>query len=104
MGSNNPSWSGNTPTYRALHKWVHRYIEKSDICPCCEENMATDCANYTGIYDRNLDNYVYICKSCHGKLDFILGDRKKIFGRKKSEETKNKISIARKKWWNGRGD
>ena len=62
-------------TYRAIHKWVRNRIEKPDICPCCEENAPTDCANYTGIYDRNLDNYVYICRPCHQKLDFATGDR-----------------------------
>jgi len=68
-------WKGDDVGYGKLHGWVRSRLPKPDICPCCEEKPPYDLANYTQIYNRDLDNWVYLCRSCHMKLDYKLGVR-----------------------------
>jgi len=61
--------------YDAIHKWVRRHKEKVGICSQCGVGYAgspfhTEWANISGIYRRELDDYIELCKSCHFKLDY----------------------------------
>ena len=75
MLENNPHPLKENVKYIGLHEWIRKRLQKPDICPCCEEKPVYDIACYTGIYDRDLDNYVYLCRSCHMKLDYATGER-----------------------------
>ena len=61
--------------YGTIHDWIRSRLQKPDICPCCEEKPVKDISCYTGIYNRDIDNYVYLCRSCHTLLDFATGQR-----------------------------
>jgi hypothetical protein len=67
-GKKNPNWQGDNIKYNGLHRWVERRIEKPDICPRCKKRPAIDLTN-KGVYDRNLDNWEYLCRHCHMKED-----------------------------------
>lgn len=66
---NNKNWKGSSVKYGALHTWVKRRIVKPDVCPKCKEKKSIlDLAN-KGIYDRNLNNWEYLCRKCHMETD-----------------------------------
>lgn len=71
-GSNNPQWAGDKVGYISLHAWVRRRLIKPELCPTCNLRPAYDLAN-KGVYDRNLDNWEYLCRKCHmikdGRMD-----------------------------------
>lgn len=65
---NNPMWKGDEVGYDHLHKWVGARIPKPLICPRCNERPTLDLAN-KGVYDRNLDNWEWLCRKCHMDSD-----------------------------------
>ena len=64
----NPNWKGNSVGYRGLHIWVRTRMPKPLICPKCNINPALDLSN-KGIYDRNLENWEWLCRKCHMDSD-----------------------------------
>ena len=68
MGEGNPAWKGDNVKYGALHEWVNKRKEKPELCEFCNKNKAYDLAN-RGVYDRNLDNWWYLCRRCHMLMD-----------------------------------
>lgn len=57
------------PGYSALHTWVRRRLEKPKVCQSCNVREPFDLANITGIYERELSNWNWLCRSCHSTLD-----------------------------------
>lgn len=68
-GMQNSQWVGDAITYKALHAWVRRRLPMPPRCNFCDENEPHDLANRTGIYNRDLFNWWYLCRSCHMDLD-----------------------------------
>jgi hypothetical protein len=64
-------WKGDAVGYKALHKWVGRQMGRAreHLCISCL-SPACDWANVSGTYRRSLDDFVPLCKSCHGWFDF----------------------------------
>jgi hypothetical protein len=93
----NPMWKGDRVQHKALHVWLRRRIPRVDVCEICSVRKALDLANVTGVYDRNLSNYRYMCRSCHTKLDLTSGVR-----RPPTLEHRRRISLANsgKNHWN----
>ena len=75
----NGNWAGyNAKIYlSSLHSWVIRRLQKPDVCPDCgvKPSYTYDLANITGIYNRDLKNWQYLCRRCHMKLDGRLDKR-----------------------------
>jgi len=97
-GSNNGLWKGDDVGYNHLHVWVRKHLQKPSTCQLCNRKDPFDLANVTGVYNREFINWKYLCRSCHMKLDYVVGFRQKyinpnltFIGRKHSEETKEKI-------------
>lgn len=71
----------NSPEYKALHNWIIKNWGKG---PCeiedCRSTINIEWANLTGVYDKNRDNWMRMCRSHHRKYDFDNnpGWRKKI--------------------------
>lgn len=63
-------------TYHALHRYVRVRKNKPKMCEKCQTKKARDLANISGVYTRNVDDYSYLCRSCHKKLD--IGEATKI--------------------------
>lgn len=68
-GENAYNWKQN-PGYRTLHKWVNRNKPKPACCEECKKvTTHLECANINEIYNRDLDNYRWLCRKCHMKSD-----------------------------------
>lgn len=89
LSEKNPLWKGEKVGYHALHKWVIRRIQKPAVCDCCKVEPPRDLAN-KGIYNRELENWEWLCRRCHMKKDGRLGNLKKM--RKKKTEKKTKTN------------
>lgn len=80
--SNHTRWCSGLCEYRkdagyhAIHAWVRKRKIKPSLCEDCQENKARDLANISGNYLRDTDDYVYLCRSCHKKLDLTEQTRK----------------------------
>lgn len=98
LGESNGSWKGDKVGYTALHNFVKRHKEKSTHCDICHNDIKLELANKDGRYLRDLNNWLWLCRSCHRKHD-----KKKpptFKGMKHTEETKLKMSESAKKRFN----
>jgi len=71
-GSRNPFWKGQKVQYRALHTWINNHYGKANMCEnkdCRKISTYYEWANKTGIYDRDINNWIKLCKSCHMFMD-----------------------------------
>ena len=68
-GENNPYWKGDKVGYAGVHKWIKQIFPKPDKCQECGNKAELDLANITGVYNRELQNWNYLCRSCHIKQD-----------------------------------
>jgi hypothetical protein len=73
MSENNNMWKGDDVGYHALHVWVRKRLPEPKYCEFCEKRKPRDLANVTGVYNRALENWKYLCVSCHKKFDFRTG-------------------------------
>jgi hypothetical protein len=65
LAEKNPMWVGdNIKSLPSLHRWIERRMPKPLICPRCNERPTLDLSN-KGIYDRNLENWEWLCRRCH---------------------------------------
>jgi len=62
------NWKGDSVGYNALHVWVRNHKPKSDTCEDCGKKKRLDLSN-KGIYDRNFENWEWLCRKCHMKKD-----------------------------------
>jgi hypothetical protein len=79
LGSNNPNWKGELVKKAGLHVWVTRYLKKPDLCECCGIVPPLDLAN-KGIYDRNFENWEWLCRKCHMTKDGRMNNLKRVGG------------------------
>ena len=99
--------SGKGENIWGIHCWVRNRKPKPELCGICGEKPPKDLANLKNHeYTRNLDDYTWLCQSCHQKWDRDHGVAR---GRKKgepcnhTEEGKRRIAQATgkrmKKYW-----
>ena len=126
MAEKNPMWRGDNVGRYALHIWVRKRLSEPKLCQECGKCPPVDLAN-KGVYDRNLDNWEYLCRKCHltkdGRLDRLHNrsyatnwrwpkgvPRSKATKRKQSismranphyytVEERRRRSDAKKEWW-----
>ena len=67
-GSGNPNWVGDKIKRVGLHRWVRKHKPEPAFCEICGSKPPHDLAN-KGIYDKNLDNWEYLCRKCHMTKD-----------------------------------
>ncbi len=79
-----PLWKGNNVGLKALHNWVRRNKKSSEICEHCKKVKKVELANIDGKYKRDVNNFIWLCRSCHELYDFRTGQKKRIFKRKKN--------------------
>ena len=75
MGSMNPNWVGDKVKYFPLHKWVKSRLPKTKLCQMCGKVPPLDLAN-KGVYNRDLDNWEWLCRKCHMTSDGRLNNLK----------------------------
>ena len=79
-GDGNGRWKGDLVKMKALHIYVKVRLKKPELCQDCGKVEPYDLAN-KGIYDRNLDNWEWLCRRCHmikdGRLKELIERNKK---------------------------
>ena len=77
-GSKNGMWVGDKPCYITVHMYLRRNHKQPAKCSLCKKEKTTlDIANTTGLYNRDIKNYNWLCRSCHMKSDGRLEKLKK---------------------------
>ena len=70
-GEGNPAWRGDNVGYYSLHNYVRRRKVKPEFCEICNVGPPTHLANITLVYNRDLDNWKFMCPKCHSDYDYI---------------------------------
>lgn len=70
-GEKHFAWKGDDVGYVSLHTWVRSRLGKPEVCFFCgtTESKKFEWANISGLYHRDLNDYMSLCKSCHVKYD-----------------------------------
>lgn len=102
LKENNPMWKGDKVCYGSLHDWIRWYKPKPKKCECCGREVRLDCANISGEYRRDVNDYEWLCRKCHmkkdGRLNAFVNNAKSLEFRKKlSDERKGKKMWENKK-------
>ena len=70
-GNERYNWKGDQVGYRALHHWLRRCLGKASSCNFCGSNSRKryHWANISGLYKRELTDFMSLCVSCHKIYD-----------------------------------
>ena len=69
-GERNYLWKGESVSYSGLHHWLKREYGKPKECEICEvPKKRYTWANISGLYKRNINDYMSLCYSCHKFYD-----------------------------------
>jgi len=68
-GENNGMWKGDKVKYEGLHSWVRNNKPKPEFCEECGIKKPYDLANISGEYKRDINDFEWLCRSCHMKKD-----------------------------------
>ena len=72
-GISHCNWKGDNVKMIALHNWIRRHKPKPEFCEYCKKVPAFDLANISGEYKRDINDFEWLCRSCHmikdGRLD-----------------------------------
>lgn len=74
-GEQHPLWKGEGVGYGALHRWVTLHKGAPSKCESCgleDKNRVYDWANVDHQYNRDLDDFIRLCRPCHRKHDYSL--------------------------------
>ncbi len=76
LGEKNPLWRGDDVGYFGLHHWLRSRKPKPELCEECGVKPPQDCANISGQYLRDVNDYEWLCRRCHmikdGRLEKII--------------------------------
>lgn len=68
----NPSWKGNKVSYKGIHIWIRTNKPMSEICQNCKiKSNKLEATNISGKYKRDIDDYIWLCRSCHLRMDDV---------------------------------
>lgn len=80
-GEDNMMWKGDMLSYAGLHIWVALHKGRPAFCVDCgitaSQGRLLQWSNQSGLYFRDLDDFVGRCLPCHRKHDTKLGHPKK---------------------------
>lgn len=66
----NGMWKGDKVGLIALHEWIRRRLPQPDYCERCNKKIKKlDLTNISQKYKRRLDDWEYLCRSCHMNVD-----------------------------------
>ena len=70
LNKKNGAWKGNNVGLRALHAWIKRRLSQPERCERCNKKFKKlDLANISQKYHRRLDDWEWLCRSCHMDSD-----------------------------------
>jgi hypothetical protein len=78
-GERNPSWRGDAVGYNAIHSWLSRRHPRRGVCDHCGKSTPTQYAflRHPEPHTRQREDYAELCSSCHLKLDYASGQRRR---------------------------
>lgn len=65
----NPAWKGEGVGYPGVHSWIRKNKPKPKFCEDCGKEKRLFAANVSGKYLRDINDYKWLCQSCHSKMD-----------------------------------
>ncbi len=65
FGETNSMWKGMDVKYEGLHIWVRNHLPKPETCLVCNKTFPYEVANITGVYNRDFNNWQWMCRRCH---------------------------------------
>ena len=72
---NHKRWKGDNVHIETLHQWIRKNKPKPELCECCQIKPPYDCANISGKYLRDINDYEWLCRRCHmlkdGRLEAL---------------------------------
>lgn len=69
-GSNHANWKGSTVGYEGLHRFIRAHKPQPIQCECCGKlTKQLDLANISQKYLRDINDFEYLCRSCHMNKD-----------------------------------
>jgi hypothetical protein len=68
-GPDNHRWKGDRVGYRELHRWVAKHRAKTGECEHCGVEAETQWANKSHEYQRDLADWLELCRKCHRSHD-----------------------------------
>lgn len=71
-GKDHPAWKGNNVTYSAIHKGLVSQYGNPEICIACGKTEKLDWANISGLYKREIEDYIGLCRKCHVIYDDLV--------------------------------
>lgn len=69
-GFNVPNFLGDKIGYKSLHSWIKRNKPKTEFCEICHKKGPKEVSNVSGKYKRNINDYRWVCISCHRIFDW----------------------------------
>ena len=69
IAEKNGNWKGDKVGYGGLHTWIRERLPKPKTCEICHRNLPLDLSNKTGVYNRGLKNWEWLCRRCHMERD-----------------------------------
>jgi hypothetical protein len=73
----NPMWKGDKAGVNPIHRWIEKRKQKQKFCEFCHQEKELELASIDGTYKRDINHFLWLCYSCHMKLDLRLGLRKR---------------------------
>ena len=67
--SGNVMWKGKDANINSIHRWVERRKIKPEFCEKCHIKKPFDLANISQEYKRDINDFEWLCRSCHMKSD-----------------------------------
>lgn len=61
-------------SYSGIHKWIARELGTPNYCEFCERDDLSkyDWANISGLYFRDINDWMRLCRFCHSKWDRLI--------------------------------
>lgn len=69
VGEKNSSWKGDNAGYHAMHKWIQKYLKKTQACRDCNKHKRLELANISGKYLRSTSDWEWLCHFCNLNKD-----------------------------------
>jgi hypothetical protein len=71
-GSDSPHWKESDAGYDTVHEYVRNLKPRPSCCPNCGSIFCRmELANLDGHYNRDPNNYIWLCTKCHKKMDGV---------------------------------
>ena len=74
IGEKNPNWT-NSPNKYVLHERFRKIISKPKLCETCGKKAPYDLSNIDHQYKNDINDWKWLCRSCHTKYDIKIHNK-----------------------------